>query len=54
MSTQSEKDARRAKRKAHFDKNSDPAQWRGRSVRFIDRKKRANKEKCRKPDEQEQ
>lgn len=42
-----------ARRKAHFKSGGDLAQWRGRAAIFKDRKKAANKKKCRKPIKQE-
>ncbi len=42
-----------ARRKAHFESGGDLAQWRGRAAVFKDKKKAANKKKCRKPIKQE-
>jgi hypothetical protein len=36
-----------AARRAHFERNGDLAQWRGRAVYFEDRKKKKNKRACR-------
>ena len=37
------------RRKAHFESGGDPATWRGRPNVFTDKKKKKNKQACRKP-----
>ena len=46
-------DQRRARRKRHFENGGDLGTYRRRPAKFVDRKKKADKERCRKGGEEE-
>lgn len=48
LKIQGHKDLMGAKRKAYFESGGDISTWRGRASRFVDQKKKQNKNACRK------